>query len=303
MAEVILHHYELSPFGTAMRLALGHKGLSWKSVEAPLVSPKPDLSALTGGYERIPVLQIGADIYCDTAAITAALERHKPDPTLYPGPVGPAARMIALWAGNSWFIPSVLTGASGSPDAFPDAFWEDRSVRFGLSKELFQATVPHMQAQFAAGGQVLAAALADGRAFIAGDAAGHADFCLFMNLNFAHLLAGRNPGDFGPQVGSWFERVGSIGFGESEDWTPEQAIQHAAESEPVGGGTVAEGSGFEAGQSVVVGIDAPDPATVEGSLVALDDTGITVSRTDPLAREVHVHFPRMGMTLRPAAEA
>ena len=74
MAQLILHHYELSPFGTAMRLALGLKGLSWKSVEAPLVSPKPDLSALTGGYERIPVMQIGADIYCDTARSTAALE-------------------------------------------------------------------------------------------------------------------------------------------------------------------------------------------------------------------------------------
>jgi len=31
--------------------------------------PKPDLTALTGGYRKTPVLQIGADIYCDSQLI------------------------------------------------------------------------------------------------------------------------------------------------------------------------------------------------------------------------------------------
>ena len=298
MAEVILHHYELSPFGTAMRLAMGLKGLSWKSVEAPMVSPKPDLSVLTGGYERIPVLQIGADIYCDTIAIANALEAHKPEPTLYPGPLGSAGKLIALWSGNSWFIPAVLTGLSGDPDMLPDAFWEDRSVRFGLTKDGFLAGIPHLKAQFAAGARILAAALEDGRDFIGGEAAGHADFVLYMNMNFA-ALSGVQGSDYGTQVGAWFDRVAAIGFGDREDWTPEQAIQHAAESDPVGGGSVSEGSGFEQDQAVIVGIDAPDPATVEGKLVALDDSQFTVLRTTPQTGDVHVHFPRMGMTLAP----
>ncbi len=45
---------------------LGLKGLAWRSVEIPVVMPKPGLTALTGGYRKTPVLQIGADIYCDT---------------------------------------------------------------------------------------------------------------------------------------------------------------------------------------------------------------------------------------------
>ena len=298
MSEVILHHYELSPFGTAMRLALGHKGLHWKSVEAPLISPKPDLSALTGGYERIPVLQIGADIYCDTARITDALETHKADPTLYPGPTGLAAKLIAQWSGGSWFIPAVGTAVGGDPDAFPDAFWEDRALRFGMHKEVFLQAVPHLKAQFVAGAQVLAAALEDGRAFIGGDAAGHADFVLYMNVNFAGI-AGVQASDYGPKVAAWFDRVAAIGFGHSEEWSPEQAIQHAAESDPMGGGEVAKGSDFEQGQPVIVGIDAPDPAEVEGKLVALNDTHMCVAREDSRAGKVHVHFPRMGMTVRP----
>ena len=28
--------------------------------------PKPNLTALTGGYRKTPVLQIGADIYCNS---------------------------------------------------------------------------------------------------------------------------------------------------------------------------------------------------------------------------------------------
>jgi glutathione S-transferase len=300
VSEVILHHYELSPFGTAMRLALGHKGLHWKSVEAPLISPKPDLSALTGGYERIPVLQIGADIYCDTACITAALETHKAEPTFYPGPTGLAGKLIALWAGNSWFIPAVGTALGGSPaSAFPDDFWADRAARFGIQKEAFLQAEPHLKAQFVAGAQVLAAALEDGRAFIGGDAAGHADFILYMNVNFAGM-AGVQASDYGPQVGAWFDRVTAIGFGDVEQWSPEQAIQHAAESDPIGGGAVAQGSGFKQDQPVIVGIDAPDPAEVEGNLVALDDTQMCLSREDSRAGKVHVHFPRMGMTLRPA---
>jgi glutathione S-transferase len=46
--------------------------------------PKPDLLALTGGYRRTPNLQIGADIYCDTALIARVLDELQPSPTLYP---------------------------------------------------------------------------------------------------------------------------------------------------------------------------------------------------------------------------
>ena len=33
--------------------------------------PKPDLTPLTGGYRRIQVLQVGADVFCDTQVILA----------------------------------------------------------------------------------------------------------------------------------------------------------------------------------------------------------------------------------------
>ena len=75
--DIILHHYDTSPFSEKVRLLLGLRGLSWGSVIQPVIMPKPDLTPLTGGYRRIPVLQIGADVYCDTQVILAELEaRH-----------------------------------------------------------------------------------------------------------------------------------------------------------------------------------------------------------------------------------
>ena len=66
-------------------MVLGMKGLAWRSVEIPRLPPKPDLMPLTGGYRQTPVLQVGADIYCDSRRIIAEIDRRHPEPTLYPG--------------------------------------------------------------------------------------------------------------------------------------------------------------------------------------------------------------------------
>ena len=84
MSDIILHHYEESPFAEKIRLILGFKRLSYRSVLVPMMLPKPDVIALTGGYRRAPMMQIGSDIYCDTALIAEVLERIQPEPPLYP---------------------------------------------------------------------------------------------------------------------------------------------------------------------------------------------------------------------------
>ena len=296
--QIVLHHYETSPFGTAIRQALGFKKLAWKSVIAPMVAPKPELSALTGGYERIPVLQIGADVYCDTSCIVEALERHRPEPTLYPQPMGRAARMIGLWSGNEWFMPAVGVALGTDPKVVDDAFWEDRSKRFGMNPDSFLPMVPHLTAQFHAGAQIVANTLSDGRRFIAGDEPGYADFMVNMNILFV-AFGGVKPDDFGPEIAAWSKRVSALGFGAHEDWTPDQAIEHAATCDPIGENNVLDGSGFSAGQQVTVTTESPDPAAVTGTLVGLDSERITLSRSSGRTGEMHVHFPRLGQVLKP----
>jgi len=100
---LILHHYPGSPFSEKVRLVLGFKQLAWKSVHVPVILPKPDVVALTGGYRRTPFLQIGADIYCDTALMCRVIDRLAPQPALYPRSAGGLQHAIAHWADTQLF--------------------------------------------------------------------------------------------------------------------------------------------------------------------------------------------------------
>src|SRR5450432_2894057 len=91
--EYILHHYDTSPFSEKARLMFGLKSLAWRSAITPNMAPKPDLTALTGGYRRAPVMQIGADIFCDSQVILAEIERRHPADTPESG---------LVWAVNLW---------------------------------------------------------------------------------------------------------------------------------------------------------------------------------------------------------
>src|SRR5437588_6675382 len=108
MTDIILHHYEISPYSEHVRLGLGLKGLAWASVEIPVIMPKPDLTALTGGYRKAPVLQIGADIYCDSQLVMRELERRHPSPSFYPAGRG-AADALAWWAEKTMFSPAAVS--------------------------------------------------------------------------------------------------------------------------------------------------------------------------------------------------
>ncbi len=106
-AELILHHYDFSNYSEKVRLVLGLKGLSWRSVDIPPVLPKPDYLPLTGGYRRAPALQIGADVFCDTKRISEELERRFPEPSIYPGPDVAAQRTVL--AGLEYWTDSAFT--------------------------------------------------------------------------------------------------------------------------------------------------------------------------------------------------
>jgi Glutathione S-transferase, N-terminal domain len=84
VSKVILHHYPLSPYSEKVRLALGLKNVSWSSVEIPVWTPRPKLTPMTGGYRKTPILQIGAEFYCDTLRILHAIEKLGSSGALYP---------------------------------------------------------------------------------------------------------------------------------------------------------------------------------------------------------------------------
>jgi glutathione S-transferase len=91
--------------------------------------------ALTGGYRKTPFLQIGADMYCDSALIADVLEHLQPEPTLYPEPEKGLSRILAQWADTTLFWAAMAWNlqpkgaaevfAKAPPEA-AKAFGEDR---------------------------------------------------------------------------------------------------------------------------------------------------------------------------------
>ena len=119
MADLILHHYPASPFSEKVRAAFGIKQLAWKSVVIPNMMPKPDLLPLTGGYRKTPVMQIGADVFCDTQIILRELERRYPTPSIFPVKNG-LAYAIGFWADRMFFMASVALVFAEVGDMVPE---------------------------------------------------------------------------------------------------------------------------------------------------------------------------------------
>ena len=303
MNSLILHHYEGSPFSEKVRLMLGFKGLAWRSVRVPVILPKPDVVALTGGYRKTPFVQVGADIYCDTALIARLLESHAPSPSLFPASA-PLAPLLAQWADSTlfWTVVPYTMQPAGAAHVFagvaPEVMKAFAADRAPFTAGMRRTTATDAAAALSGYAAALDAQLADGRAFLFGADACIADFSVAHNVWYVkrggpvasileahrHLLA-------------WHARMTAFGHGPSEKLGSAEAIAIAAASEPVAT-RVSPGLGFEAGQSVTVTPTDYGCDPVAGVLVGLSADEVVVRRTDERAGTVHVHFPRAGFQIK-----
>ena len=304
MADLILHHYQNSPFSEKVRLVLGMKGIAWQSVIVPAVNPKPDVLALTGGYRRTPFMQIGCDVYCDTALMCRVIDRWHPEPALYPAATAGLAEIVAEWADSALFwsaVPFTMQPAAIGhvlPGATPEvlkAFGVDRAaMNPNFRRPTPTDSAAHVQTQLAR----LEALLADGRPFLLGAVPCIADFSAAQSVWFMRL-APPVATVLEPlkKVCAWCERVQAFGHGQPSKMTSAQAIVIAASSAPVVPSFEAE-AGLALGDDVTVTPTdyAHDPVT--GQLVGLGREEVTVARTDERAGRVHVHFPRLAFQIK-----
>ena len=303
-SEIIFNAYPQSPVAEKVRVAFGIKGLAWRSVEIPRLPPKPMLTALTGGYRRTPVMQIGADIYCDSQCILRALDAVHPTPSLMPTTDHGLMWGLSRWTDGTLFDQTVRTVLGSAGDALDTAFAEDRGRLYlgadwaaGLKKA--HADLPHLVSQLRAPLSWLDAQLTDGRAFLLGDAPAAID------AQFYHLvwfLRGRWAG--GPAFLSeftglerWEDNVRGLGHGTSREMAPEDAIACAKDATAGAPTGVApnEPQGLQVGQPVTVQPDLDGgEQPVAGTLRYADATTVVIDRSAADVGAVCVHFPRSG---------
>ena len=299
--DILFHQYDSSPFSEKVRVCLGIKKLPWAAVDQPVIMPKPELVALTGGYRRIPVMQIGADIYCDSQLIVRELERRFPEPTLFPQGDHGLAHANAMWSDRTIFQAAVAIIFGGLGDKVPAAFVNDRVALSGRSFDpvAMQAAIPHMKAQMRAHVTLLSDQLADGRRFLTGDRAGLVDANGYYNLWFIRSAFPPAASLFEsiPQVTEWLERVKAIGHGERSAVSREDALDIARTTEPMAGTVAPRDSELE-GKRVTVAADDYGRDAVNGVLVGSSEHHVSISRDDPQAGQVVVHFPRIGFSVQ-----
>jgi glutathione S-transferase len=302
MSELVLHHYPESPYADKIRRVLGFKGLPWLSVRIPIVAPKPDLVALTGGYRKTPVLQIGADVYCDTDCIAREIERRHAEPTLHPTGSGALGEMLSGWQQELFSLAiEQLIVASGELAA---GFFEDRATMFegGIDLERSLREMPAHRDQLRSRLALLEAQLSDGRPYSLGAECSLADFSL------SHpLFALRDHGPAGwlepcPRISEWLQRIDAFGQGSPREIDADRALAIAREASPTTRPREdpADPNGRKPGDRLrIVHRDfGLDP--VIGELVASSPQEIALRRSDDRIGDVIVHFPRQYYLVLPA---
>jgi glutathione S-transferase len=309
---IILHHFDRSPFSEKIRVVFGHKGVSWRSVRIPQIMPKPDLMPLTGGYRRTPVMQIGADVFCDTQIIIREIERRFPSPTLFPPGAAGVPWALSSWTDRTLFQNAVNLVFGTLGPKVPQAFVEDRSqlrgAKFDLEK--MRAALPQMRDQLRAQLGWIEAQLSDGRKWLLGEFS-LADVSAYMNVWYARsnlsaeedqVIAGLDKIFAGlSQVAAWESRVRGIGHGLREEMSADEALGIAAKASPE---AAAENdpddpNGRKVGDTVRVAPDDYGRVEVGGEIVSLSAQHIAIRRVDERVGEIVVHFPRAGFLVIP----
>ncbi|MFK8083831.1 MAG: glutathione S-transferase family protein [Granulosicoccus sp.] len=303
-AGIIYHNYPQSPVAEKVRVAFGIKGLHWHNVEIPRLPPKPMLTTLTGGYRRTPVMQIGADIYCDSQCIIRELERRHPSPSFMPTDNGGLMWCMSRWTDGALFDLSVKIVLGSAGDNLPADFAEDRGRLYlgenwaeGLKQA--NAELPHLVAQLRAPLSWLNQQLSDGRKYLLGEAPAAVDAQMYHVLWFVNGRWDGGPSLIGqfPHVQRWMESVNAIGHGTQSDMTPEAAVSVAQSLQTITAEGVAEHDpqGLVVGQRVFISPDVNGgEQAVEGRLRMADADTIAIDRVSDTAEDVCVHFPRSG---------
>jgi glutathione S-transferase len=301
-SDIILHHFDASPFSEKIRIVFGFKKIAWKSCLISRIMPRPDLMPLTGGYRRTPVMQIGADIFCDTQIIIREIERRFPNPTLFPNGNAGMPWALGMWTDRPFFQSTVSLVFGTLGDKVPQEFIEDRSKLRGAKFDVaaMTAAISQMRDQFRANMDWIEAQLDDGRKFLLGEFS-LADVHAYMNPWYTRQSM-PEIGDILkhlPLTSAWEKRIQAFGHGTRSEISAAGALEIGTKSTPQAKPSADpnDPNGRKPGDVVSIHSDDAWKTDLRGEIVSLSAQHIAIRRQDDRAGEVVVHFPRVGFTI------
>lgn len=299
----ILHHYDESPYAEKLRAMFGLTGDDWGSVLSPPFPPRPNVDPLVGGYRRIPVAQLGADLFCDTTLIAAEVAALSGHAALAPAVVDAAAASLAERAEGPVFFAAItsvpplklLGGLIMSQGPFKTLkFVRDRAGMMRGAEQrppqgreasaLFESFLTDVEHH-----------LAD-RETIDGQELGYADFCVYHPIWLARSVGGAKSLSTRPHLKAWMDRMDRLGHGGRREIPASQAFAEAADNEPRA--LPGSSDGHQAvGQVVTITPSDYAKVGVSGTLVAATPERYVLRRDTERFGALHVHFPVEGYAL------
>ena len=304
MSNLILHHYPMSPFSEKVRAMLGYAGLSWQSVSVREMPPRPKLEALTGGYRKIPVGQIGADVFCDTRIIAREIAALGNKPELVLEDCSEDVQAFVREADLEVFLACIISSSGpgmmvklAKSTSVMNAlrFLKDR-IAIGRSARV-QPMTPKQARQRLKGHLERMEGMLE-KDFLFGDTPCVADFSAYHGLWYVRDLAEKSVIQSYPRVNAWMDRIKAFGHGTQSALTADGALSSARSSEPrpVSG----QGSDPMLGKTVSIAPDDYAREPVTGVMVAASEHGWVIRRNSDDLGVLHVHLPKLGYSIRQA---
>ena len=302
MSELILHHYPYSPFSQKVRAMLGYAELSWQSVITKELPPRPMVEQLVGGYRKIPVAQIGADIFCDSHVIAEEIARLGNLPDMILENCSDEAQSLISFAESVAFFSYVMTANSlkllkkvVSTMSMWDIvrfFWDRIQIRRTAAVDV----ISFGEARNVAKNQLSKLEVMLKKDFLYGDKPNHADFAAYHGPWIAFELSEKGVPSAFPKVKAWMKRINAFGEGLRTEIAGQDALAIAqnAEPRPI---DKEDKTDPQIGKSVqIIPTDYAQTPT-PGILVGSTPTRWIISRQDIELGTLHVHFPRHGFKL------
>lgn len=285
---------------------LGYAELEWRSAISPAMPPRPMVDPLAGGYRKIPVAQIGADIFCDTRVISSEVARLANQPLLAMENCSDDVQDFVQYVDSTVFMSTVVTGSPKKAMLLLlTNFTPWSAYRFIKDRAGIQKTSNSKRIRAADGVKIMRDFTRDldeklaGQTYLFSDQPCIADFSVYHVLWFRNKTRGNNDLRKLENLSKWWRAMPKFGHGQSKTIRKNEVLQQALDVQP----RKLPGKGKKhalIGKSVQIQPDDYAQNPVQGTLVYTDNNRWIVARESAECGTLHVHFPVQGYEIQPA---
>ncbi len=304
--RIILHSSFSSPFSEQIKLMLNFAELDWVSVIAPKGVPRPIQQSLVGNYSRrIPILQIGADAYCDSAMIMNKIAELSAKPYLSPIAVNESTEALINKIANEGtkamlgsLTPWNFIWGYIKTIPFKDAieFLRDRKklvetypqLKTDKTRQQWQGIAQSYLAD-------LNEVLATSQFLLATDTPKVCDFMVYAMIWYHDVLTDLKLVKQFENVVLWYQKMKQFDRNDTTRIEPEWSLEVARSSEPTElPEAMLESSNI--GKEIEVPINdylgVPIEQKVEGILVGENEFGYVLQKQNSDVGKVNLHIPK-----------